>query len=100
VDWGPSQVKQFNALGRMKLRECYGALRGLVGEIDGDGEDELGIEPEELPLVEGEACPECGLPLTSRWLSREALYGSVMAEDALGGCRKTQEFIALVVSCL
>jgi replication protein len=73
--WGPSQVAQFNALGRAKLRECYGEMRGLVGEIEDDGEDELGIEPEERPLVEGEACPECGLPLMVRWLSHEALYG-------------------------
>jgi replication protein len=73
--WGPEQVAQFNALGRTKLRECYGELRGLVGDLEGDGEDQLGLEPEELPLVEGQACPECGLPLTSQWLSREALYG-------------------------
>jgi hypothetical protein len=73
LDWGPSQVAEFNALGRTKLRECYGELRGLVGEIDGDGEDQLGMEPEERPLVEGQPCPECGLPLTACWLSREAL---------------------------
>jgi hypothetical protein len=76
LDWTSAQVAQFNALGRTKLRECYGELRGLVGELDGDGEDQLGLEPEELPLVEGQACPECGLPLTSRWLSREELYGT------------------------
>jgi hypothetical protein len=46
-----------------------------VGEIDGDGEEMLGIEPEEVPLVEGEPCPTCGAELTARWLSREALYG-------------------------
>jgi hypothetical protein len=74
-DWGPEQVRQFNALGRTKLRECYGELRGLVGEIDGDGDDQIGLEPEEVPLVEGQACPVCGLPLTARWLSKEALYG-------------------------
>jgi hypothetical protein len=73
-DWGPEQVRQFNALGRTKLRECYGELRGLVGEIDGDGDDQIGLEPEEVPLVEGQACPACGLPLTAHWLSREALY--------------------------
>jgi hypothetical protein len=74
--WGPAQVAEFNALGRAKLRECYGELRGLVGEIEDDGEDQLGIEPEELPLVEGQACPDCGLPLAARWLSREALRGA------------------------
>jgi hypothetical protein len=80
LEWGPEQVAQFNALGRTKLRECYGELRGLVGEIDGDGEDQLGMEPEEMPLVEGQACPDCGLPLAARWLSREALYSSTAAE--------------------
>jgi hypothetical protein len=69
-------VAQFNALGRTKLRECYGAMRGLVGEIDGDGEDELGVEPEEVPLQAGEPCPDCGAPLTARWVSREVLQAA------------------------
>jgi hypothetical protein len=76
LEWGPSQVAQFNALGRMKLRECYGAIRGLVGEIDGDGEDQLGMEPEEIPLVEGQPCPDCGLPLTALWVSHEVLQAA------------------------
>jgi hypothetical protein len=46
-----------------------------VGEIEDDGEDHMGMEPEEMPLVEGQACPACGLPLTAQWLSREALDG-------------------------
>jgi hypothetical protein len=75
LEWEPEQVNQFLELGRTKLRECYGKMRGLVGEIDGDGEDQLGTEPEEVPLVEGEPCPECGAELTAHWLSREALYG-------------------------
>jgi Replication protein len=75
LDWGPEQVKQFNKLGRTKLQECYGKLRGLVGDLEDDGENRLGIEPEERPLQEGQACPDCGLPLRSEWLSREALYG-------------------------
>jgi hypothetical protein len=74
LDWGAVQVAEFNALGRTKLRECYGELRGLVGEIDGDGDDQIGLEPEEVRLVEGQACPECGLALTAQWLSREVLY--------------------------
>jgi hypothetical protein len=74
LEWGAEQVAQFNALGRTKLRECYGAMRGLVGDIEDDGEDQLGIEPEEVPLVEGQACPDCGLPVTARWLSREELH--------------------------
>jgi hypothetical protein len=35
LTWGPAQVAQFNALGRTKLRECYGELRGLVGDKHG-----------------------------------------------------------------
>jgi hypothetical protein len=81
LEWGPEQVAQFNALGRTKLRECYGAMRGLVGEIDGDGDDQLGIEPEEVPLVEGEPCPECGAPLEAGWFSREELYGELDGLD-------------------
>jgi hypothetical protein len=50
-------------------------MRGLVGEIDGDGEDQLGIELEEVPLVEGDPCPTCGAPLVALWLSRQTLYG-------------------------
>jgi hypothetical protein len=73
LTWQATQVAEFNALGRTKLRECYGELRGLVGEIDGDGEDQLGMEPEEQPLVEGQPCPECGLPLIACWLPRDAL---------------------------
>jgi replication protein len=73
LDWGPEQVAQFNALGRTKLRECYGELRGLVGEIDSDGEDHIGVEPEELPLVEGDPCPNCDSPLVVQCLSRDAL---------------------------
>jgi hypothetical protein len=68
--WGLEQVRQFNALGRTKLRECYGELRGLVGELEDDGEDQLGLEPEELPLAEGEPCPVCGLRLEGRWVLR------------------------------
>jgi Replication protein len=79
LDWGPGQVAQFNALRRMKLRECYGELRGLAGEIDGDGEDQLGREPEELPLLEGGACPACGAELTARWLSRDELCRGLRA---------------------
>lgn len=68
-DWGPAQVAQFNELTRMKLSECYGALRGLAGVLD-DGEDQLGREPEEaLPDV-GDPCPLCGLPLVRVRIAR------------------------------
>jgi hypothetical protein len=87
--WGGLQVAEFNALGRTKLRECYGAMRGLVGEIEDDGEDELGIEPEERPLVEGEACPTCDLPLRAWWVWRGELcgtdVGSCVKDDHYGG---------------
>jgi len=74
-DWGPAQVAQFNERTRMKLSECYGALRGLAGELD-DGEDELGREPEEeLPGV-GDPCPECDLPFARVRISRADLEAS------------------------
>jgi hypothetical protein len=74
LTWGPEQIRQFLDLGRTKLRECYGELRGLVGELEDDGEDELGVEPEELPLEEGDACPACGKPLKAEWRSRRELW--------------------------
>jgi hypothetical protein len=37
LNWTAAQVAEFNALERTKLRECYGALRGLVGEVDIEG---------------------------------------------------------------
>jgi hypothetical protein len=80
LEWAPEQVRQFNALGRTKLRECYGEMRGLVGEIENDGEDYMGLEPEEQPLAEGEPCPDCGLPLRARWVSRDSLYGNLVGE--------------------
>ena len=83
LDWTPAQVAQFNALGRVKLRECYGAMRGLVGEIEDDGEAQIGVEPEERSLLEGDPCPTCDLPLEVRWASREVLYGPVMVGHCL-----------------
>jgi hypothetical protein len=71
-DWGPGQVTQFNELTRMKLSECYGALRGLAGVLD-DGEDQLGREPEEELPDAGDPCPECGLPFARVKISRAEL---------------------------
>jgi hypothetical protein len=76
LTWGASQVGQLNGLGRTKVRECYGEMRGLVGELERDDEEKIGIEPEERPVAEGESCPTCALPLTARWLSREALQAA------------------------
>jgi hypothetical protein len=58
LGWGPDQVAEFNALARLKLGECYGALRGLAGARVTDA------EPREAPLSElGAPCPACGRPL-------------------------------------
>jgi hypothetical protein len=89
LEWGPSQVAQFNALGRTKLRECYGAMRGLVGEIEDDGEDQIGVEPEELPLAEGDSCPDCDLPLVVQYLSREVLSRLCLSPPRLSVAART-----------
>jgi hypothetical protein len=51
-----------------------------VDEIDGDDEDQIGMEPEERLLLEGQACPDWGLPLAAQWVSREVLYSSTVVE--------------------
>ena len=37
--WGPAQVAEFTALGRRKLAECYGVLRGLATELAEESEE-------------------------------------------------------------
>jgi Replication protein len=63
--WGPEQVAEFDALARLKLGECFGALRGLSGPLEAaedGGAPRAGAR--EAPLPEGGApCPACGLPL-------------------------------------
>jgi hypothetical protein len=86
LGWGPAQVAEFNALGRTKLRECYGELRRLVGDLEDDGENRLGVEPEERPLEEGDQCPECGSPLKAEWLPRDTLYRPVVQTDDMVTC--------------
>jgi Replication protein len=72
--WGPAQVAEFTALGRTKLAECYGALRGLVVETTEDT-DEAGDAPRPEPkgpaLRAGAPCPACGTPLTPHWYTPE-----------------------------
>jgi replication protein len=70
VAWGPAQVAEFMALGRTKLAECYGALRGLAAETAGD-RDEADAPPDREPLRRGFAagapCPSCGTSLSAQW---------------------------------
>jgi hypothetical protein len=37
--WGPAQVARFTTLGRRKLAECYGVLRGLAPELAEESEE-------------------------------------------------------------
>lgn len=67
--WGPDQVSQFNALGRTKLGECYGELRGIVIKSN----DDLPAEDEKIEVIEGGPCPECGEPLSIVRISRASL---------------------------
>jgi hypothetical protein len=55
------QVREFNALRRIKLSECYGELRGLKVETDDDLADDRRREHEDLGY--GSPCPDCGEPL-------------------------------------
>ncbi len=59
--WDVQQVREFNALRRIKLSECYGELRGLKVETDDDLADDRRREHEDLGY--GSPCPDCGEPL-------------------------------------
>jgi hypothetical protein len=75
--WGPAQVAEFIALGRTKLAECYGALRGLAAEMGENGEeanDAPHREPLSRVLVGGAPCPSCGAPLTAQWFTAEEVH--------------------------
>jgi Replication protein len=68
LTWGPEQIRQFNALGRAKLSECYGELRGLAAAWEAD--EGSNVEPAATPLMEGDPCPRCGARLVAervRW---------------------------------
>jgi hypothetical protein len=72
LDWGPEQAVEFNALARLKLGECYGALRGLVRVLEDDAQS--CDEALEAPLPELSApCPACGVPLAWARVSRAEL---------------------------
>jgi hypothetical protein len=75
--WGPAQMAEFMLLGRTKLAECYGALRGLAAETDEKGEeggDAPRREPPARVLVAGAPCPSCGAPLVAEWYTAEEVH--------------------------
>jgi hypothetical protein len=67
------------SLGRAKLAECYGALRGLAAELAEDGDDTDGSVCRQSPgrvLTAGAPCPSCGAPFTAQWFTAEAVHQS------------------------
>ncbi len=73
--WDVQQVREFNALRRVKLSECYGELRGLKVETDDDLEgDDRRHDHEDLTY--GSPCPECGEPLYPVTVPRSMLNDS------------------------
>jgi hypothetical protein len=71
--WGPEQVAEFMALGRTKLAECYGALRGLAAEREDheEAEEPAHHEPPQQILAAGAPCPSCSGPLMAYWYTAE-----------------------------
>ena len=70
-------ISAVDALGRTKLAECYGALRGLAAELAEDGEASDGSPPCQAlrrTLAIGAPCPSCGAPLTTQWFAAEAVH--------------------------
>jgi hypothetical protein len=75
--WGPTQVAEFLALGRTKLAECYGTLRGLAADTDADGETTDDAPRREGPgcvLSTGAPCPSCGAALLAQWYTAEEVH--------------------------
>jgi hypothetical protein len=68
--WTVTEIKQFEELKRVKLSDCFGALRGL--RVVEDFSDEQ--EPTH-PLFVGCPCPECGEPLRRIKISWRGLDG-------------------------
>ena len=75
LTWGPDQVRQFTALRRVKLSECYGGLRGLAAawEADEAGSDEAAAA---APLVAGDPCPQCGAVLVAQRVLRSVVVAA------------------------
>ena len=69
--WGPAQIAEFMALGRTKLAECYGHLRGLAAALANDSGETDGSSAHQaarfVDLTIGAPCPACGAPLTAHW---------------------------------
>lgn len=72
LTWGPDQIREFNALGRAKLSECYGELRGLAAVWETDDEGSNGA----APLREGDPCPRCGAPLVAQRVPRHEVVAA------------------------
>jgi hypothetical protein len=75
--WGPAQIAEFTALGRTKLAECYGALRGLAAALADDSEETEGSPHRQGPgriLSTGAPCPSCGAPLVAQWYTAEEVH--------------------------
>jgi hypothetical protein len=75
--WGPAQIAEFMALGRTKLAECYGALRGLTAELADDSEETDASPSRQSPgrvWSTGAPCPSCGAPLVAQWYTAEEVH--------------------------
>jgi Replication protein len=75
LTWGPEQVRQFTALHRVKLSECYGELRGLAATWEADEVGRDG-EPAATPLMEGDPCPRCGAVLVAQRVLRSVVVAA------------------------
>jgi hypothetical protein len=72
LTWGPDQIRQFNDLGRAKLSECYGELRGLAAAFDGAKARGEGA-PITRPPGDGDPCPRCGARLVAQLVPRHVV---------------------------
>jgi hypothetical protein len=75
LTWGPDQIREFNALGRAKLSECYGELRGLASAWEADEAGSDGALPP-APLREGDPCPRCGALLVAQRVPRHEVVAA------------------------
>jgi hypothetical protein len=75
LTWEPDQILEFNALGRAKLSECYGELRGLAAAWEADEAGRDGALAT-APLREGDPCPRGGAPLVAQRVPRHAVVAA------------------------